>query len=85
MEAGNIIQDVFVSLWKRRETDRKSDFEPQIIPKGQRMSDKLEEVIIGMYTCGMITSDISEQVKQVYGVDVSAELFPMSPTRLLNM
>ena len=28
--------------------DRKSDFEPQLIPKGQRMSDKLEEAIIGM-------------------------------------
>jgi len=51
--------------------DRKSDFEPQIIPKGQRMSDKLEEAIIGMYSRGMTTSDISEQVKEVYGVDVS--------------
>jgi putative transposase len=35
------------------------------------MSDKLEEVIIGMYGRGMTTSDISEQVKDVYGVDVS--------------
>jgi len=35
------------------------------------MSDKLEEVIIGMYGRGMTTSDISEQVKEVYGVDVS--------------
>jgi putative transposase len=51
--------------------DRKGDFEPQIIPKGQRMSDKLEEAIIGMYSRGMTTSDISEQVKEVYGVDVS--------------
>ena len=51
--------------------DRKSDFEPQLIPKGQRMSDKLEEAIIGMYGRGMTTSDISEQVKQAYGVDVS--------------
>ncbi|KOS05300.1 transposase [Flavobacterium akiainvivens] len=51
--------------------DRKSDFEPQLIPKGQRMSDKLEEAIIGMYSRGMTTSDISEQVKEAYGVDVS--------------
>jgi len=51
--------------------DRKSDFEPQLIPKGHRMSDKLEEAIIGMYSRGMTTSDISEQVKQAYGVDVS--------------
>lgn len=51
--------------------DRNSEFAPRLIPKGQRMSDKLEEAIIGMYSRGMTTSDISEQVKQVYGVDVS--------------
>ena len=51
--------------------DRKSEYEPQLIPKGQRMSDKLEEAIIGMYSRGMTTSDISEQVKQVYGVEIS--------------
>src|SRR5215218_1212933 len=51
--------------------DRNAEFSPQLIPKGQRMSDKLEEAIIGMYSRGMTTSDISEQVKQVYGVDVS--------------
>jgi transposase-like protein len=51
--------------------DRNGEFEPQLIPKGQRMSDKLEEAIIGMYSRGMTTSDISEQVKEIYGVDVS--------------
>jgi transposase-like protein len=35
------------------------------------MSDKLQEAIIGMYCRGMTTSDIREQVKQVYGVEVS--------------
>ncbi|HEY0731503.1 MAG TPA: IS256 family transposase [Chitinophagaceae bacterium] len=51
--------------------DRNSEFEPQIVPKGSRMSDKLEEAIIGMYSRGMTTSDISEHVKSVYGVEVS--------------
>ena len=51
--------------------DRNAEYSPQLIPKGSRMSDKLEEAIIGMYSRGMTTSDISEQVKQVYGVDVS--------------
>ncbi|HOK99779.1 MAG TPA: transposase, partial [Bacteroidales bacterium] len=39
--------------------------------KGQRMSDKLEEAITGMYSRGMTTSDISQQVKEIYGIDVS--------------
>lgn len=51
--------------------DRNGEFEPQLIPKGSRMSEKLEESIIGMYSRGMTTSDISEQVKQIYGVEVS--------------
>jgi len=51
--------------------DRNGEFSPQLIPKGQRMSEQLEESIIGMYSRGMTTSDISEQVKHVYGVDVS--------------
>lgn len=51
--------------------DRNAEYSPQLIPKGQRMSDKLEEAIIGMYGRGMTTADISEQVKHVYGVDVS--------------
>lgn len=51
--------------------DRNSEFEPQLIPKGSRMSDKLEESIISMYSRGMTTSDISSHVKEIYGVDVS--------------
>ena len=51
--------------------DRNGEFEPQLIPKGQRMSDKLEEAITGMYSRGMTTTDICEQVKEIYGVSVS--------------
>ncbi|HAH25757.1 MAG TPA: IS256 family transposase [Prolixibacteraceae bacterium] len=51
--------------------DSNGEFEPRLIPKGQRMSDKLEEAIIGMYSHGMTCSDISSQVKEIYGVDVS--------------
>lgn len=51
--------------------DRNSEFSPQLIPKGHRMSDQLEEAIIGMYSRGMTTSDIRAQVKEVYGVEVS--------------
>jgi len=51
--------------------DRNSEFEPRLIPKGKRMSDKLEEAILGMYSRGMTTSDIADQVKDIYGTDVS--------------
>jgi putative transposase len=51
--------------------DRNSSFEPKLIPKHQRMSDKIEETIIGLYSRGMSTRDIEEQVRELYGVEVS--------------
>jgi putative transposase len=51
--------------------DRNGKFEPQIIPKGETMSQKIEDAILGMYSRGMTRSDIVEQVKSVYGISVS--------------
>jgi transposase-like protein len=65
--------------------DRNGEFEPGLIPKGQRMSDKLEEAIIGMYSRGMTTSDISDQVKEVYGVDVSEGTISNVTNRIVEL
>jgi putative transposase len=51
--------------------DRNGKFEPQIIPKGETMSGKIEDAILGMYSRGMTRSDIVEQVKSIYGISVS--------------
>lgn len=51
--------------------DRNGEFEPQIIPKGQTISSKIEDAILGMYSRGMTTSDICNQVQDIYGLDVS--------------
>jgi len=64
--------------------DRNGEYEPQLIPKGQRMSDKLEEAITGMYSRGMTTADISEQVKEIYGVDVSEGTISNVTNRILE-
>ena len=51
--------------------DRNGAFEPLIIPKGQTISSKIEEAIIGMYSRGMTTSDVRKQVLDIYGLDIS--------------
>jgi transposase-like protein len=51
--------------------DRNGDFNPQIIPKGQTMSQGIEDAILGMYSRGMTRSDIVKQVKSIYGISVS--------------
>ena len=51
--------------------DRNGEFEPQVIPKGQTISSKIEDAIVGMYSRGMTTSDVSHQVQEIYGLDIS--------------
>lgn len=51
--------------------DRNGSFEPLIIPKGQTISSKIEEAIIGMYSRGMTTSDVRKQVLEIYGLEIS--------------
>lgn len=51
--------------------DRKSSFEPQIVPKRSRLSEGIESIIISLYAKGMSNSDIEEQIKELYDFDVS--------------
>jgi len=51
--------------------DRNGEFEPHIIPKGQTISSKIEDAILGMYSRGMTTSDVCNQVLEIYGLSIS--------------
>jgi transposase-like protein len=52
--------------------DRNGSFEPVIVPKHQRVIDKIESVVISLYARGMSTRDIEQQIKDIYGVSLSA-------------
>lgn len=54
--------------------DRNGEYEPQIINKYNRNADGMEEKILALYACGMSQRDISEQIKNLYDVEISAEL-----------
>ena len=51
--------------------DRNSDFNPIVVPKHKTISEKIERAIVGMYSRGMATRDIEEQIREIYGVEVS--------------
>lgn len=51
--------------------DRNGEFQPQIIPKGETISSKIQEAILGMYSRGMTTSDVRKQVEEIYGLQIS--------------
>lgn len=54
--------------------DRKGEFEPIIVEKHNRDISDIEEKIINLYARGMSTRDITEAIKDVYGVEVSASM-----------
>nr|WP_253199618.1 transposase [Clostridium gasigenes] len=53
--------------------NRNGEFEPQIIPKHQRTINGIEDKVLSLYSKGITTRDISEQIKELYEVDTSAE------------
>jgi putative transposase len=53
--------------------DRKSDFEPQLVKKGQRRLAGLDEKIVALYAGGMTTREIETYISELYGPGVSRE------------
>lgn len=51
--------------------DRDSSFEPQIVKKRQKDISEIENKVIGMYARGLSTRQISEQIYDIYGFEVS--------------
>jgi transposase-like protein len=64
--------------------DRQSTFEPQFVPKHQRMIDKVEDLIIGLYARGMNTRDIEDQIKEIYSIEVSETTVSNVTARVLD-
>ena len=54
--------------------NRNGKYEPSIIGKYNRNVEGMEEKILGLYSCGMSQRDISEQIKNLYDVEISPEL-----------
>ena len=54
--------------------DRKSDFEPRVVAKGQRRVGVVDDMILSLYSRGMTTRDIHAHIAEVYGAEVSPAL-----------
>lgn len=52
--------------------DRNSSFEPQTLPKRQRViSEDMDKKILGLYGLGMSYADIQHHLKDIYGFEIS--------------
>lgn len=64
--------------------DRDASFEPVLVPKRKGMAEGIENVIISLYAKGMSNSDIEEQIREVYDIDVSTSTISRITDRITN-
>lgn len=53
--------------------DRMGKFQPTIVKKHQRDVSSIEDKVISLYSCGLSTRDIAQQLQDLYGMEISAE------------
>lgn len=63
--------------------DRDGEFQPVLIPKYQRDVSEIEGKVISLYSRGMSTRDIHDQLQELYGVEMSAEMVSRITDRIL--
>ena len=63
--------------------DRKGEFEPQIVKKNQTDVSNIEDQVLSMYAKGMTTRDITAHLRDIYGVEASAEMVARMTDRIL--
>ncbi|SHH74854.1 Transposase (or an inactivated derivative) [Caloranaerobacter azorensis DSM 13643] len=63
--------------------DRNGEFEPIVVPKNKRDISGIEEKVISLYARGMTTRDIHDQIKDIYGIQISAEMVSKITDKLL--
>jgi len=51
--------------------DRESSFNPMLIKKRESTADGIENIIISLYAKGMTTSDIEQQIHEIYNFTIS--------------
>jgi transposase-like protein len=65
--------------------DRNGEFEPHIIPKHQRNITGIEDKFLALYAAGMTTRDISDQIKNLYDIKISAEMVSNITNRIIPL
>lgn len=63
--------------------DRNGKFEPKLIPKYQRDISGIEDKVISLYARGLSARDIHDQLQDLYGIELSAEMVSKITDRIL--
>lgn len=64
--------------------DRTGSFTPMVVKKRESTSDGVENLIISLYAKGMSTSDIEEQIRELYDFDISTSAISRITDKITN-
>jgi putative transposase len=71
--SGKTLKSDFGEIPVQIPRDRKAEFDPIVVAKGQRILEGIEEKIIRMYSHGMTERDIAGFIQDTYGASFSAQ------------
>lgn len=63
--------------------DRNNEFEPKIIPKYQDDISSIEEQVISLYSRGVSTRDIHDQLNDLNGIELFADMVSKITDKIL--
>ncbi|MGI6427962.1 MAG: IS256 family transposase [Natronincolaceae bacterium] len=63
--------------------DRNGKFEPKVLQRYQTRTDEIEQKIMAMYSKGMSQRDIEDNLKEIYGADISQTLISKITDKIL--
>lgn len=65
--------------------DRNGEFEPVILKKHQACSNEIEEKIIYLYGKGLSDRNISETLRDIYGIEISAATISTITDKIMGL
>jgi len=63
--------------------DRNGEFEPKVVGKNQTRTDEIEQKIMAMYSKGMSQRDIEDNLREIYGCEISQMLVSKITDKIL--
>ena len=63
--------------------DRNGEFEPRVLEKRQTRTDEIEQKILAMYAKGMSQRDIEDNLREIYGADISQSMISKITDKIL--
>lgn len=64
--------------------DRRSEFEPVVVPKHQSRGLSIEKLVISLYAKGMSVSDIEDELRDIYEINLSSSAISLITNKVMQ-